>query len=139
MLALIVSAGLVIGLDQWSKRAIVLKLAPEQTRWFGRYVQLRHAANKSLAGTSLNRCVLLCLWLGVAGCLIFLVQRGFFFTSSSAKIAIGAALGGSASNLHDHVRCQRVIDFLDIAGWPVFNLADAAIAAGALLSLCLMR
>ena len=49
------------------------------------------------------------------------------------------ALGGAASNLHDQVRTGKVVDFLDIAGWPVFNLADAAITVGALSALWLIR
>ncbi|MGE5593527.1 MAG: signal peptidase II [Betaproteobacteria bacterium] len=42
-------------------------------------------------------------------------------------------LGGAVGNLIDRVRVGCVIDFIDFRFWPVFNLADVAITAGAFL------
>jgi signal peptidase II len=39
-------------------------------------------------------------------------------------------LGGSVSNLLDRVRLGYVTDFLDLAYWPSFNLADTFIVVG---------
>ncbi len=50
---------------------------------------------------------------------------------------IALVLGGAVGNLIDRIRLGRVVDFIDwhVAGWhwPAFNLADAAITAGAAL------
>ena len=51
---------------------------------------------------------------------------------------------GAAGNLIDRVRFGEVVDFLDVHWgvhhWPAFNVADAAISAGAiLLVLALIR
>lgn len=40
-------------------------------------------------------------------------------------------LGGAAGNLVDRVRWGYVLDFFEIRGFPVFNVADAAIVIGA--------
>ena len=54
------------------------------------------------------------------------------------SVALGLVLGGALGNLTDRlVRGPavggRVVDFIDLHVWPVFNLADAAIVIGALL------
>jgi signal peptidase II len=44
----------------------------------------------------------------------------------------GLLLGGALGNLIDRISEGAVIDFIDPAGWPAFNLADACIVAGVL-------
>jgi signal peptidase II len=51
-------------------------------------------------------------------------------------IALGLILGGALGNLTDRVVRGpgfrgRVVDFVDLHAWPVFNAADAAIVVGA--------
>jgi len=41
-------------------------------------------------------------------------------------------LGGAAANLIDRMRFGYVVDFVSVSVWPTFNLADAAIAVGAI-------
>jgi lipoprotein signal peptidase len=71
------------------------------------------------------------LWLGELLLLALLVEVGPLAQSAWAAIALGAALGGAASNLIDRAARGRIVDFIDLRVWPVFNLADAAIAIGA--------
>jgi signal peptidase II len=40
-------------------------------------------------------------------------------------------VGGALGNATDRLRFGYVVDYLDVHVWPVFNLADAAIVAGA--------
>ena len=40
-------------------------------------------------------------------------------------------VGGALANVVDRLRLGYVVDYLDVHVWPVFNLADAAIVAGA--------
>ncbi len=49
------------------------------------------------------------------------------------RLGLGLAAGGAAGNLVDRLRFGTVVDFLDFGVWPVFNLADVAIVAGAFL------
>jgi signal peptidase II len=43
---------------------------------------------------------------------------------------LGIAIGGAAGNVVDRVRRGAVVDFVAAGPWPVFNLADAAMAIG---------
>lgn len=40
-------------------------------------------------------------------------------------------MGGAAGNLFDRINTGLVVDFIDFRIWPVFNIADIAICAGA--------
>lgn len=59
-------------------------------------------------------------------------------TRPSVAVALGLVLGGALGNLTDRAiggaaLSGRVIDFIDFRVWPVFNVADMAIVAGAVL------
>jgi signal peptidase II len=47
---------------------------------------------------------------------------------------IAAALAGASGNLIDRVIHGAVVDFVALGRWPVFNLADVAIVAGAVVA-----
>jgi len=49
------------------------------------------------------------------------------------RYGLGLIVGGALGNLVDRLRYGFVVDFLDFHMWPVFNLADMAIVAGACL------
>jgi signal peptidase II len=67
--------------------------------------------------------------------LAVLVQLGPWFQGTGVQVALGAALGGAAGNLLDLRWRGGVVDFIELGGWPVFNLADAAIVVGAVTGL----
>ena len=77
-------------------------------------------------------------------------QRCFFIVVALAAVLLGGAfykklqqesflmrsgagllLGGAVGNLADRIQSGLVVDFLDFRIWPVFNIADIAICAGA--------
>ena len=66
---------------------------------------------------------LVCAGLAVA---IWRGPRGF-------AVPLGFILGGAAGNLIDRIRMGYVVDYVSIGPWPTFNLADIAIAVGAVL------
>jgi signal peptidase II len=68
--------------------------------------------------------------LAVIAAIIIYVWRGDV-SSSVAAVSLGLILGGSAGNLVDRIRYGHVVDFLDFRVWPVFNVADSCITAGA--------
>jgi signal peptidase II len=80
-------------------------------------------------------------WLFAAftiGVSILIVATAFRRRSVLAALALGLVLGGALGNLTDRaVRAPglrgRVVDFIDLHVWPIFNVADAAIVVGALL------
>ena len=46
------------------------------------------------------------------------------------RFAIGLQLGGAFGNLTDRLLNGAVVDFIGLAWWPVFNLADSSIVVG---------
>jgi signal peptidase II len=55
-----------------------------------------------------------------------------------AAFALGLILGGALGNLTDRIvrgpgLTGRVVDFVDLHVWPIFNVADTAIVVGAIL------
>ncbi len=58
---------------------------------------------------------------------------GYFAVNATREwlwLPVGMLLGGAVGNLVDRVREGAVIDFIDPAAWPAFNLADTAIVLG---------
>ena len=91
-------------------------------------------SNKGAAFGMLKNYSALLIFISVA-CVIFL---GFYLVrkaSSSGdgliKFAWALVLAGALGNLYDRVRYGYVVDYLDFRIWPVFNVADASICAGA--------
>lgn len=70
---------------------------------------------------------------------IAIVVASFRLTRTSIAVSLGLILGGALGNLTDRLAngsgflSGRVVDFVDLHVWPVFNVADSAIVAGALL------
>ncbi len=58
-------------------------------------------------------------------------------TSPRLAVAIALLIGGAMGNLADRFFRPggAVVDFIDLQWWPVFNVADIAIALGAMLLL----
>lgn len=53
-------------------------------------------------------------------------------------LPLGLILGGGVGNLCDRLFREfegRVVDFVDLSFWPVFNVADAAITVGVVMVL----
>lgn len=82
---------------------------------------------------------------GIVGVLIALalVALVAWFAVNAADawlwLPVGLLLGGAIGNLIDRAREGAVIDFIDPAGWPAFNLADACIVGGVLAMLYVLE
>jgi signal peptidase II len=71
---------------------------------------------------------------------LLLFRSGSQFAGRWPQIAVGLVMGGALGNLLDRLFRDghgflggRVVDFIDIQIWPVWNVADMAISAGAVL------
>lgn len=107
----------------------------------GEYVRLTYIHNPGAAfgirvGES-SRAVFMLLSLVALGALLAM----YWFTPVTDRVrlaAIALICGGAVGNLIDRVRSLHgVIDFIDIGigttRWPVFNIADIAVTAGAII------
>lgn len=71
---------------------------------------------------------------------LMLFSSGGGFKTLPSQIAVGFVLGGAVGNLLDRLLREghgflggRVVDFIDVQVWPVWNVADMAISCGAVL------
>jgi signal peptidase II len=69
---------------------------------------------------------------------MLILVTAFRHTSTLVGVAVGLVLGGALGNLTDRAMRApgfrgRVVDFVDLHVWPIFNLADASIVLGAIL------
>jgi signal peptidase II len=67
-----------------------------------------------------------------------IVVTAFRRRSGLSALALGLILGGALGNLTDRIArgagvAGRVVDFVDLHVWPIFNVADTAIVVGAVL------
>jgi len=126
-LQLLLVAAVGLSVDQASKTVVAHRVGGG-TFSLGRFLQIRVVDNVADNGRTSR--MMLIVWTLAAASILLLVSRGLYFETTIARVGLGLALGGAAGNLFDRVHRGRIIDFVKIGFWPVFNLADMAIVVG---------
>lgn len=124
--------GSVVLIDQALKAVLLEALPEERALRLGSVVRitpsLRGRTFATAAGVPAT--ILPFLWLAILLAVLLVAPQAGVFQTRLSWVAIGAAMGGAASNLIDHFARGGVVDYLDVRVWPSFNLADAAIVLG---------
>ncbi len=129
------SGGVVLLLDQWSKRMVQLHVPDRCISW-GPILRIRCVTNlKDIYRRDGARAVLVLVWFAALVSATILHRSGAWFQSHVAQFGLGLAFGGAAGNLLDILRRRYIVDFIDLRWWPVFNLADVAIVGGLVVAL----
>jgi len=130
----LVTAAVVVAIDQLTKSLALSALAdgPVHLIWT---LRLDLSFNSGLAFSIGPNLTPLITFVAVVlvGVLLVAAHR---VTSTTTAVALGLVLGGALGNLADRLvrgHGGAVIDFIDLQWWPVFNVADMAITAGAVL------
>jgi signal peptidase II len=134
-LAFFGAAAVVVGLDQLTKQLALSELTDGPVHLVGS-LRLALAFNDGAAfslGSGRTGAIAF-VALGVALVLLWLGWRA---TRAGYAVGFGVVLGGALGNLADRalrdgdgVLGGRVVDFVDLRWWPVFNLADASLWVG---------
>jgi signal peptidase II len=135
-LLLIILAGAVLALDQWTKMLVRTKLAVGEI-WMpwsalSPYFHVVRWTNKGAAFGIFQQGSLVFTVLAfiVSGAIIY-YYRNTDSATWLVRIALGLQLGGALGNLVDRLFQGTVTDFLWFGIFPaVFNFADAAISLG---------
>ena len=132
-------AGLVVGLDQATKQWAIAFVARggNENVFFG--IDITNTRNTGIAFGAFQGGGLL---VGVLIGLSLTLLLGYFALHADASalwLPVGLLVGGALGNLADRAREGAVIDFIDPAFWPAFNLADAAIVVGVLALLYVLE
>ncbi|HEX9597003.1 MAG TPA: signal peptidase II [Anaerolineales bacterium] len=137
-LTLILIAGTVILLDQWTKDLVRANLAfGEQYMpwaWLAPYARILNWRNTGAAFGLFQEGggIFTILAIAVAIMIIYYfprIQRGDW----SLRLAMGLQLGGAVGNLIDRLQHGYVTDFISISSFPVFNVADTSITLGVVI------
>lgn len=118
--------------DQITKQIVVHSIARGEKRnvFFG--IDLTNTRNNGVAfGALAGGGALITVLIAVA---LSLLVAYFAFHASTPWLWLptGVILGSALGNLADRAREGAVIDFIDPAFWPAFNLADAGVVLGIL-------
>jgi signal peptidase II len=118
--------------DQITKQIVVHSIARGDKRnvFFG--IDLTNTRNNGVAfGALAGGGALITVLIAVA---LSLLVAYFAFHASTPWLWLptGVILGSALGNLADRARDGAVIDFIDPAFWPAFNLADAGVVLGIL-------
>ena len=126
-------AAVVLVIDQATKFAVRSSLVPGEVRELPGPVSLTLSFNDGIAfgiagGSGLPV---------VAFSLIALILLVVFISSAPSgwltAVSGGLILGGAVGNLIDRLFEGRVTDFVSVAWWPTFNVADVGITVGVVL------
>lgn len=128
-------AGTVIGLDQWTKALVRIKLQYTEIwspwSWLTPYARIVHWKNTGAAFGMLQN------YGDIFGVLAILVALAILYYFPQVprqdwilRLAMGLQLGGAVGNLIDRITIGSVTDFISLGSFPVFNVADASISVG---------
>jgi signal peptidase II len=130
-----VAAG-VVAADQVTKSLVLDRLGDEPLHLFWT-LRLNLSFNRGVAfsqGQGLGPVITIAALVLV----VVLVAMSRTVRGRPAAVALGLLIGGACGNLTDRLFRDHngaVIDFIDLQWWPIFNVADMAITAGATLLL----
>jgi signal peptidase II len=137
---LLVIAGVVVALDQYTKALVRTQLGFNETwnpvTWLAPYARVVHWQNTGAAfgmfqGGNLVFSILAVL---VTIAIIYYFPR-VPASETTLRIAMSLQLGGALGNLVDRVTAGEVTDFISVLNFPVWNIADASITMGVVVLL----
>jgi signal peptidase II len=141
----LLTAIIVISLDQWTKSLVVAHLSPPdfgpQIPLIGRYLTLYYIRNRGAAFSMFdtNGPILIALIAVAVIVIVYLYLRMLNTGSLLYKLIFGLIIGGATGNLLDRFIHGSVVDFIWFQipqinfNFAIFNLADAAISVGVVL------
>ena len=122
----------VVVADQVSKALVVSQKSPQAAVARRRFLSIRTVLNRRGAlGSFVGLPTLIALWAGSLAIAVLVLCYGRVGDGLVGPLGVGLAIGGASGNVLDRLYRGSVVDFIAIGPWPVFNLADTAIVAGA--------
>ncbi len=128
---------IVIALDQWTKSLVRGNLYYGEV-WDQEFGPLRiiHVWNSGAAFGILQGAtpfLIIMSIFGLGAIVLYYVYPPM--DHGLIRIALGMQLGGAIGNLIDRVRLGHVTDFIDVGGFPTFNVADSCISVSIVIVL----
>jgi signal peptidase II len=118
-------------ITKWLAQTYLARVPDQSIAIASDILRLTYVANRGAAFGILQDQTLFFIAVGTAVVAVIVASYRYFPVSGTLlNLALGLQLGGALGNLLDRVRLGYVVDFVDLAIWPVFNVADSAIVIG---------
>lgn len=132
---LILVAGVLIALDQWTKSLVRANLEFGEMwspwLWISPYARIVHWYNTGVAfGMFQDYGMLFTILNTVIAVFILVFYRRLSGNDWFLRIALSMQFGGAIGNLIDRMTIGHVTDFVSVGNFPVFNVADASVTVG---------
>jgi signal peptidase II len=141
---LVAVAALVYAADVISKVIVVATLSENvPVRAIGSRLRLDYIRNPGAAFSLGAEGYTVVFTLIAVAVIVAVLRMARTLASRRWAVALGLLLGGALGNLTDRIARSpgplrgRVVDFIQLPHWPVFNLADSAICCGGALMVLL--
>ena len=134
LLVILATAALVIGIDHLTKWIVVQHLPLHGEIWPGALISIDHVENSGAAFGLFPQFQWLYLIVAAIVVTYILLVGQRYGTTTLRQVLLGMILGGAVSNGIDRLAQGRVVDFIDLHWWPVFNVADMSIVIGIALA-----
>ena len=126
------AAGLIVGLDRltkgWAASTLILS---EPRPLFGPVFRLTRVHNVGGAfGIFPGNGILFIIVSSVVAMGLFIFLLAADLQGKLLKAGLALVLGGAIGNLIDRLHYGYVLDFFEVRGFSIFNLADACVTAG---------
>lgn len=139
-LFLFLVAAIIIALDQITKAVVIASLPVEGQAWAPwdwllPYARIIHWTNTGVAFGMFQGLGTFFIFLAIiVGAAIVYYYPRVAANDPLLRLAMGLQLGGAMGNLVDRLtRDGKVVDFISVGTFPVFNVADSSITVGVLL------
>ncbi len=128
-------SGLIVFIDQISKMLIKYAMNTNQViPVIGNFIRLRLIMNPGMAfGFQIGGRMFFIIFTSIASIVILIFLFRIKEEQTWTRVAFSSILGGAIGNLIDRVTVGKVIDFVEIGPWPIFNFADVAVSFGMIL------
>jgi len=134
-LVLILVAGVLIALDQWTKSLVRANLEFGEMwspwPWISPYARIVHWYNTGVAfGMFQDHGMLFTILNTIIAGFILIFYHRLSAEDWFLGIALSMQFGGAIGNLIDRMTIGHVTDFVSVGNFPVFNVADASVTVG---------
>lgn len=123
-----------LSLDQLTKYLVSHNMALGESIPASGFFRLTYVHNTGSAFGLLpgqNTLLTIVSFLGVA--LLLWMYRTHGAQAKFLRVSLALMLAGAMGNLIDRLTYGKVIDFVDIGPWPIFNVADSSIVTGGIV------
>jgi len=134
---LLLIAGVIIGLDQWTKALVRTKIPlgadwlPNELAWLAPYARIRYWYNSGAAfGIFQEGNLIFSILAVIVACLILYYLPRISRQDWWLRLAIAMQFAGALGNLIDRVMLGHVTDFISVGTFAIFNVADSSITVG---------